>query len=158
MVRRRLICVVGQISDLAVQPPLQKYFLFSSDPNHRLILFCPVPGRGALAIVTNVGRGMRWTRQRRRAFWRGRAMLTRTAKPCGPDAPMLASSSWEASFIRDDGDNRPVTGESAEETVKTIAQGRPGVPANLWSTTVCFLPFAHGAAGAMGTRLSLRPL
>jgi hypothetical protein len=26
----------------------------------------------------------------------------------------------------------PVTGESAKETVKTIAQGRPGVPGDLW--------------------------
>ena len=52
---------------------------------------------------------------------------------------------------------KPVTGESTKETVKTIAQGRPGVPVNLWSTTVCFLPFAHGAMGAAGTRFSLRP-
>jgi len=55
----------------------------------------------------------------------------RTAKSCGPDAPTLASSRrrklrrrwWQPS---------PVTKESAKETVKTIAQGRPGVPANLW--------------------------
>jgi len=26
----------------------------------------------------------------------------------------------------------PVTKESAKETVKTIAQGRPGFPVNLW--------------------------
>jgi hypothetical protein len=26
----------------------------------------------------------------------------------------------------------PVTKESAKETVKTIAQGRPGVPVDLW--------------------------
>jgi hypothetical protein len=93
LARRRLICSSRQFCGSPVQPPLQKYFLFSSDPNHRLILFCLVPGRGALAIVTNVGRGMRWTRQRRRAFWRGRTMLTRTAKSCGPDAPTLASRS-----------------------------------------------------------------
>jgi len=29
-----------------------------------------------------------------------RAALTRTEKSCGPDAPMLASSSWELSFSR----------------------------------------------------------
>jgi hypothetical protein len=28
--------------------------------------------------------------------------------------------------------NKPITGESTKETVKTIAQGRPGVPVNLW--------------------------
>jgi hypothetical protein len=27
---------------------------------------------------------------------------------------------------------KPVTGESTEETVKTIAQETPGVPVNLW--------------------------
>ncbi len=43
-------------------------------------------------------------------------------------------------------------------SVKTIARGKPGVPVNLWSTTVCLLPFAHGAMGAAGTRFSLRPL
>jgi hypothetical protein len=52
---------------------------------------------------------------------------------------------------------KPVTGEITKETVKTIARGKPGVPVNLWSTTVCFLPFAHGAMGAAGTRFSLRP-
>jgi hypothetical protein len=53
---------------------------------------------------------------------------------------------------------KPVTGEITKETVKTTARGKPGVPVNLWSTTVCLLPFAHGAMGAAGTRLSLRPL
>jgi hypothetical protein len=57
--------------------------------------------------------GMRWTRQRRRVlFARGRAMLVRTAKSCGPDAPMLASS-WrgysQATVAR-----KPVTGESTK--------------------------------------------
>jgi hypothetical protein len=41
---------------------------------------------------------------------------------------------------------KPVTGEITKETVKTIARGKPGVPVNLWSTTVCLLPFAHGAS------------
>jgi hypothetical protein len=35
----------------------------------------------------------------------------RTVKACGPDAPMLASSCAE--FSCDDGDNKPVAGESA---------------------------------------------
>jgi hypothetical protein len=53
---------------------------------------------GRIAIVTDVGCGMRWTRQRRRARLRagrvfgsvsvrrarGRTALLRTAKPCGP--------------------------------------------------------------------------
>jgi hypothetical protein len=42
-------------------------------------------------------------------------------------------------------------------TVKTIAQGRPDVPVNLWRLRSCAF-FAHDATGAVGTRLSLRPL
>jgi hypothetical protein len=36
--------------------PFTKIFLFSFDPNHRLILCRPVPNEGRLAIVTNAGR------------------------------------------------------------------------------------------------------
>ena len=52
-----------------------------------LIRTVPSRKRG-VAHVTNVGRGMRWTRLARD----GRIALTRTAKSCGFDAPMLASS------------------------------------------------------------------
>jgi hypothetical protein len=65
-----------------------------------------------------------------------REMLPRTAKSCGPDAPALASS-WR-SFVgpdrvqtipqsASDGDNKPITGESTKETVKTIACGSAGL-------------------------------
>ena len=47
-------------------------------------------------------------------------------------------------LLRGDGGNKPVTEESAKETVKTIAQGRPGVPVRPWSTTVCFLLCTRG--------------
>jgi hypothetical protein len=56
-------------------------------------------------------------------------MLMRTAKSCGPGAPTLASRlrnirkrRWQES---------PVTGESTKQAVKTIAQGKLGVPVNL---------------------------
>ena len=52
----------------------------------------PVPGRGALAIVTNVGMGCGGREGVERNSLRGRTMFLRTAKPCGPDAPTLASS------------------------------------------------------------------
>ena len=53
----------------------------------------------------------------------------------------------------------PVTGESTKETVKTIAQGRPDVTGGpVVTTLVCYFYFAREAAGAAGTRLSLRPL
>jgi hypothetical protein len=46
-----------------------------------------------------------------------------------------------------------------EVTVKTIAQGRPGISGEpVVTTLVCFIYFAREAAGATGTRLSLRPL
>jgi hypothetical protein len=46
-----------------------------------------------------------------------------------------------------------------EVTVKTIAQGRPDVVGEpVVTTLVCFIYFAREAAGATGTRLSLRPL
>jgi len=42
---------------------------------------------------------------------------TRTAKSCGPGAPVLALSVREQ-VRANDGGNKPVTGESAKETVK----------------------------------------
>src|SRR5712664_1593566 len=100
-------------------------------------------------IVTDAGRGAvdaaafcarrdcraGWRKACERSTARGREMLQRTAKSCGPDAPTLASSSrscvgptglrqnlsvgrrWQKS---------PVTGESTKETVKTIACGNAG--------------------------------
>jgi hypothetical protein len=65
------------------------------------------------------GCGGRGWRQRRRR-------LRRTAKTRGPDAPTLASSWWKR-FRRRWWQQSPVTKESAEETVKTIARGMPGV-------------------------------
>jgi hypothetical protein len=43
-----------------------------------------------------------------------------------------------------DGGNKPITEESAKETVKTIAQGMPGDSGEPVVTTVCLLPSAHG--------------
>jgi hypothetical protein len=46
-----------------------------------------------------------------------------------------------------------------EISVKTIAQGRPGISGEpVVTMLVCFIYFAREAAGATGTRLSLRPL
>jgi hypothetical protein len=35
-------------------------------------------------------------------------------------------------LLGDDGDNKPVAGESTKETVKTIAQETPRVSVSLW--------------------------
>jgi hypothetical protein len=65
---------------------------------------------------------------------------SRTVKSCGPDAPTLASSSCWESFQRERWwQKSPVTKESAKETVKTIAQGRPGFSGEpVVTTLVCF--------------------
>jgi hypothetical protein len=96
---------------------------------------------------------MRWTRRRCR-----RTAPTRTAKSCGPDAPTLASS-LRMMICKRRWQKSPVTGESTKETVKTIAQGMSecfGEP--VVTTLVCFITFPREAAGATGTRHSLRPL
>jgi hypothetical protein len=73
-----------------------KIFCFSCWPNQRHIWRHPVPGRGALAIVTNVGRAVmdaaasgascncRAGFSREQSTLRRRSTLLRTAKPCGP--------------------------------------------------------------------------
>src|SRR5437879_4991989 len=76
--------------------------------------------------------------------------LRRTAKPCGPDAPTLASS-WrsdpQAMVAR-----KP--GHQGERVIsrRTIAQGRPECSANLWRLRSCAFLFACEAAGAASTR------
>ena len=86
------------------------------------------PTEGRLAIVTNAGRDAV------DAAARVTNVLTRTAKSCGPDAPMLASS-WRRCFAsrRRRWQESPVTEESSKETVKTIAQGNAGrIRLDLW--------------------------
>jgi hypothetical protein len=63
----------------------------------------------------------------------------------------------DASHHADDGDNEPVTGESAKETVKTIARGKPGDFRRNRGDYRVLTTFCTRAAGASGTRLSLRP-
>ena len=78
----------GQISDLLVESPLQKYFGFRQTQITSRIPVIPSHTEGRLAIVTNAGRD---------AVDAGGAKdesaYSRTAKSCGPDAPTLVSSS-----------------------------------------------------------------
>jgi hypothetical protein len=67
---------------------LRKIFRFTFHPNHLYIYRHPGPHEGRIAIVTDVGHGTRWTQGAPKT----RALTLRTAKPCGPDAPTLASS------------------------------------------------------------------
>src|SRR5579872_2552375 len=93
---------------------------------------------------------MRWT------LWRARrARMKRTVKSCGPDAPTLASSRPRCFRIAPATvATKPVTGESAKETVKTIARGRPGVSGvtvvDLLGVLFIFAPEATGAVRAPG--------
>jgi hypothetical protein len=56
----------GQITDLPVQPPSKKYFCFSETQISAISVAIPASLEGRIAIVTDVGLGMRWTRQRRK--------------------------------------------------------------------------------------------
>jgi len=145
----------GQISGHAVQPCCEKY---SASLSGRSIFRTPaIPSHteGRFAIVTNVGHGMRWTRQRRRAIVvagrgptrerlqaRRRTMLLRTAKSCGPDASTPASSFAEAKSARpgadqpysqDDGDKKARSpGRSRRKPLKPLRGECRVAPVNLW--------------------------
>jgi hypothetical protein len=69
---------------------------------------------------------------------------------------MLASSF--ASSTRDDGDNKPITGKSTKETVKTIVRGMPGESGVTVVTISCAFLFCTRGCGASSARHSLRPL
>jgi hypothetical protein len=81
---------------------------------------------------------------------RSRVVLTpRRWRQVGDDARASRRRWWQQS---------PVTKESAEETVKTIAQEMPGVSGGPVATNSCAYYFAHGAAGASRARHFPRPL
>src|SRR6267142_536717 len=106
-----------------VKPPLQKYFASRSTQISSLIrAVLPTEGR---AHVTNAERDAvdaAASGERKRA---GRMALMRTAKSCGSDAPMLASSLREGAQATVS--NKPGHREEREVSRKTIAQGRPGL-------------------------------
>jgi hypothetical protein len=89
-------------------------------------------------VVAKRWRGMRWTRQCRHVLRRmderrsspaepfGEDGRSRTAKSCGPDARMLASSLWEANASRGRWcQEAPIHQGEHDIGRKTIAQGRP---------------------------------
>src|SRR6266481_3599398 len=96
---------VGRLVERGVESLLQKYF---TSPVGQIISTNsrrPTPQEGRIMIVRNAGWnavdaaafGARWDRRAdreicERSTARGREMLLRTAKSCGPDAPTLASS------------------------------------------------------------------
>jgi len=133
MCRSRVACGVGQITGTFPR------------------VLCPIK-RGASRSSRTVGCRMRWTLVVRKDERASR----RTAKSCGPDASTLASRRRDDPPITVT--KSPIAGESTKETVKPVAQGRPGVFRWTCGGLVSRASFARGAAGALGTRLSLRPL
>ena len=65
--------------------------------------------RGALRNVTNA----RWDAVDA-ALAKTNARRSWTAKSCGPGAPVLALSFTRSKLLRNDGGNKPVTGESTK--------------------------------------------
>ena len=123
-------------------------------PNQRQIRRVPSSPRGAYASSRTLRRdamdALAAQDERR---------LKRTAKSCGPDTPTLVSS-WRKQFRRRRWLSSPAHRGEHEAAVKTIAQGRSGENRRTCSdyARVLYLNFAREAAGAAGTRLSLRPL
>jgi hypothetical protein len=152
--RYGLICPTGYPVNSLSRLSSKNFSLFSQLKS----VLCPPPSRldeRGVRVVTDVAAGCGG-----RGGARDEALTSRTAKPCGPDAPTLAFKLVDDTCVsrRRWWQESPVTRESTEETVKTIAQGRPDDSASTCGdyTRVLFY-LAHGAAGAAGTRSSLRP-
>src|SRR5712671_1042283 len=106
------------IYDFPLISDFQKFRL-PTDPNHFHIHHCPVPSEGRWPTSSTWG-GMRWTRAARETS----AVCWRTAKSCGSDAPMLASSLREEAQMTVS--NKPGHRGEREVSRKTIARGMPG--------------------------------
>src|SRR5450755_1142299 len=130
--------------------PFAKIFRFTRRANH-LYKFAPshptrgayhdrhergvgCGGRGSVLRATGLQGGFLGTCERSPA--RGREMLQRTAKSCGPDAPMLASSLAEfksaqpgldKTYPRDDGGKRARSpGRARHKPLKPLRAGMSG--------------------------------
>src|SRR5260370_37493715 len=141
-----LLCFLKLI--WVVQSLLQKYFaspvgqIISTNSRH------PTPQEGRIAIVTNAGWVAvdaaafcaRWDRRAgrktcERSPARGREMLQRTAKSCGPDTPTLVSSlrscvgpaGLRQNLSADDGGKRARSpGRVRHKPLKPLRAGMPG--------------------------------
>ena len=92
--RMREKLILPAASSLFPNPvPPRRIFLFRFFRNWCLLLTSRARQEGRFAVVTNVGRGMRWTcRSCSALFARRRTIRMRTAKPCGPGIPTLMLS------------------------------------------------------------------
>jgi len=101
----------------------------------------PHPSEGRIAIVTDVGCGMRWT------LWAAADERgpRRTAKPCGPDTPTLVSSLAGGNPARRRRLTSPDSGESAEQPLKPLRRESRRCSGSPVVLPPCFL--LHGAHG-----------
>jgi hypothetical protein len=114
------------------------------------------PAKGRLAILTDRAVGCDGRCGVRRVHARRAKRSQRTAKSCGSSAATLASSRRISSA--GDGGKRGRSPGRARISRKAIARGRPGCLGCTCQTRVhSFTTSAHGNAGAVGARLSLRP-
>jgi len=123
----------------------------------RITRAVPSPPEGRYAIVT-----MRWAWDAMDAAASGVLHRTktrqRTAKSCGPGAATLASIQPARAGTATVTIKAAHRGEH-EVSRKAIARGRPGCLGCTCQTRVrSSTTIAHGAAGAVGARSSLRPL
>jgi len=124
-------------------------------------LICPARAckRGRCASSRNVGAGCdgRCRRQREENLVQTKRPQ-RTAKSCGPGAATLASSRPRGISSATVAKQAAHRGEH-EVSRKAIARGKPGCLGCTCQIRVrSFTTIAHGATGAVGARLSLRPL
>ena len=133
-------------------PEIKNISLFQkANPWH---IYChSVLLRGALAIVTNVGRVAV------DAEVPVTKVLKRTAKTCGPDARYAGVKFRGNKLLRSDGGKR-ASAHRGERVInrKAIAQGMSDVLRCPVCSCAQFLHIAHETSGAARIRHSLRPL
>ena len=153
-----VICPTGQITSFRqirfVQPFLKKYFAFSESQIRCMSYPVPQPPEGRIAIVTDVGCGMRWTRLLRRtnaASADGKAVWS-----WHPDAGVksFGRRSREATEA-----NKPGTPRRARnKPLKPLRRECRRCFGDLWRRLVCFLPPHTRLRVCQTPRHSLHPL
>jgi hypothetical protein len=139
---------------LPVVPICRRALLLSHPPNQWLPSRIPHSLEGRFAVVTDVGSGMRWTRELRKT----NASVTRTEKSCGPGAPMQAPRSLVSMSPTTDGGNQAWSPGRARRTpLKPSRRECRDASAGPVVTAACFF-CCRRAMGVASTRHSLRPL
>src|SRR5258705_10752459 len=151
-----LVIQTSRTVDFRLISDFQKFCL-PTDPNQFTDSPCPDPQRGVSRTSrTRVGDAVDAAASgaRKRA---GRMMLMRTAKSCGSDAPMLASSLREEAQATVS--NKPGHRGEREVSRKTIARGMPGLlRCTCGDYTRVLTTHCTRGCGCIGHPAFLRPL